>query len=108
MHWPQGFNQKGTLPHLLTNKLLTSEKKIGEWLQPDENPTFVETWLEMEKLLETGKYMHPFRMIQGLKENEHSFPLNRKSENNWRLQLFDQELGNIVTQGERHPGRKPG
>ena len=27
MHWPQGFNQKGTLPHFLTNKLLTSEKK---------------------------------------------------------------------------------
>ena len=62
----------------------------------------------MEKLLETGKYMHPFQSIQGLKKNEHLFPLNRKSENDWRLQLFDQELGNIVTQGERHPGRKPG
>lgn len=38
----------------------------GETLQPDESPTIVETWLEMEKLLETGEYMRspfPVRMI---------------------------------------------
>ncbi|KAJ6613509.1 Aldo/keto reductase [Mycena sp. CBHHK59/15] len=38
MHWPQSLNTEGT--------------KI---LQPDESPTYVETWLEMEKLLKTGK-----------------------------------------------------
>ncbi|QRV84038.1 aldo/keto reductase family protein [Ceratobasidium sp. AG-Ba] len=30
----------------------------GPALQPDESPTFVETWLGMEKLLETGKLKH--------------------------------------------------
>ena len=28
---------------------------VGHTLQPDESPTFVETWKDMEKLLETGK-----------------------------------------------------
>ncbi|KAF5381726.1 hypothetical protein D9615_005473 [Tricholomella constricta] len=37
MHWPQA--------------LLDS----GEALQPNESPTFVETWQEMEKLLDSGK-----------------------------------------------------
>ena len=27
---------------------------IGKTLQPDQSPTFVETYLEMEKLLSTG------------------------------------------------------
>ncbi|KAH8118772.1 Aldo/keto reductase [Phellopilus nigrolimitatus] len=37
MHWPQATNEK------------------GEVLPPEESPTFIETWLEMEKLLKTGK-----------------------------------------------------
>lgn len=37
MHWPQAANEK------------------GEFYQPGEGPSFVETWLEMEKLLDTGK-----------------------------------------------------
>ncbi|KAH8118773.1 Aldo/keto reductase [Phellopilus nigrolimitatus] len=37
MHWPQAANEK------------------GEPLQPEEGPSFIETWLSMEKLLETGK-----------------------------------------------------
>jgi len=37
LHWPQAVNDK------------------GEVLQPEQSPTFVETWLEMEKLLKTGK-----------------------------------------------------
>ncbi|PVF95249.1 putative GCY1-galactose-induced protein of aldo/keto reductase family [Serendipita vermifera] len=38
MHWPQA-----------------EDPETGRVLQPDESPTFVETWLSMEKLLETGK-----------------------------------------------------
>jgi len=37
MHWPQAFTADGTP------------------LQPEDSPTFVETYLEMEKLLNTGK-----------------------------------------------------
>ncbi|KAI5117867.1 hypothetical protein M0805_006569 [Coniferiporia weirii] len=37
MHWPQASRDDGVI------------------LSPEEHPTFVETWLEMEKLLETGK-----------------------------------------------------
>jgi len=37
MHWPQGIDQDGKI------------------LQPEEYPTFVDTWKEMEKLLHTGK-----------------------------------------------------
>ncbi|KZT27226.1 Aldo/keto reductase [Neolentinus lepideus HHB14362 ss-1] len=37
MHWPQ------------------SSEDDGKFLQPDEHPTIVDTWKEMEKLLETGK-----------------------------------------------------
>jgi len=37
IHWPMASNDK------------------DEVLQPEESPTFVETWFEMEKLLETGK-----------------------------------------------------
>ncbi|KAJ7350394.1 aldo/keto reductase [Mycena albidolilacea] len=36
MHWPQGFLD-------------------GKVLGPEEHPTFIETWKEMEKLLETGQ-----------------------------------------------------
>ncbi|KAF7375875.1 aldo/keto reductase [Mycena sanguinolenta] len=36
LHWPQGFIN-------------------GKVLSPEEHPTFIETWKEMEKLLETGK-----------------------------------------------------
>ncbi|KAI0632007.1 Aldo/keto reductase [Trametes polyzona] len=42
MHWPMAFNSEG-------NATSTST------LQPDESPTFVETWHEMERLLPTGK-----------------------------------------------------
>ncbi|THH05085.1 hypothetical protein EW145_g5053 [Phellinidium pouzarii] len=37
MHWPQASDSEGNI------------------LQPEEHPTIVDTWLEMEKLLETGK-----------------------------------------------------
>ena len=38
-----------------TTKLaLYIELPVGRALQPDESPTFVETWKEMEKLLDTG------------------------------------------------------
>ncbi|KAJ6602162.1 aldo/keto reductase [Mycena sp. CBHHK59/15] len=37
LHWPIAF------------------RSVGKVLGPDEHPTFVETWKEMEKLLETGK-----------------------------------------------------
>ncbi|TFK44433.1 aado/keto reductase [Crucibulum laeve] len=39
LHWPQGVNPEAT----------------ERTLAPDEHPTFVETYLEMEKLLDTGK-----------------------------------------------------
>ncbi|TCD64297.1 hypothetical protein EIP91_004275 [Steccherinum ochraceum] len=38
MHWPQGYDPQTGRPY-----------------QPDESPTFVETWKAMEKLLDTGK-----------------------------------------------------
>ncbi|QRW12639.1 aldo/keto reductase family protein [Ceratobasidium sp. AG-Ba] len=38
MHWPQA-----------------ADPKTGEYLQPDEHPTYVETWKAMEALLSTGK-----------------------------------------------------
>ncbi|KAH9847884.1 Aldo/keto reductase [Lenzites betulinus] len=37
MHWPMAFDDE------------------GKTLQPDETPTIVETWLQMEKLLSSGK-----------------------------------------------------
>lgn len=37
MHWPN------------------ARKEDGTWYGPLESPTFVETWLAMEKLLDTGK-----------------------------------------------------
>src|SRR4051794_9458058 len=36
--------------------LLHSVVFQGKILQPEESPTFVETWKEMEKLVETGAY----------------------------------------------------
>jgi len=36
MHWPQAM-------------------KGDEWVPKDQSPTFVETWKEMEKLLQGGK-----------------------------------------------------
>jgi glycerol 2-dehydrogenase (NADP+) len=38
MHWPQG-----------------NDPKTGETIPFGQSPTFVETWREMEKLLDTGK-----------------------------------------------------
>jgi len=32
-----------------------AQKADGSWYRPDESPTYVETWKEMEKLLDTGK-----------------------------------------------------
>ncbi|KAJ3002430.1 hypothetical protein NUW54_g5852 [Trametes sanguinea] len=40
MHWPMAFDES------------------GRTLQPEESPTFVETWLEMEKTLDAGDYFH--------------------------------------------------
>ncbi|KAI0084598.1 Aldo/keto reductase [Irpex rosettiformis] len=42
MHWPQAI-------------ISASGGFAGQALQPDESPTLVETWKEMEKLLDTGK-----------------------------------------------------
>ncbi|KAG8898895.1 hypothetical protein FRB99_007076 [Tulasnella sp. 403] len=50
MHWPQAF-------------------KDGRVVQPDDHPTFLETWKAMEKLLETGKIqLHPCLPDFGLLE----------------------------------------
>ncbi len=34
---------------------MAQDPKTGKILQPEQSPTYVETWKEMEKLLDTGK-----------------------------------------------------
>ncbi|CAE6490341.1 unnamed protein product [Rhizoctonia solani] len=45
MHWPMAR----------LDSMEDSTYKLGKVYHPEESPTFVDTWLEMEKLLDTGK-----------------------------------------------------
>jgi aryl-alcohol dehydrogenase-like predicted oxidoreductase len=53
MHWPQASVDGA---HVLARAGYGLLRNVwaGKTLQPDESPTIVETWKEMEKLLETG------------------------------------------------------
>jgi glycerol 2-dehydrogenase (NADP+) len=56
MHWPmaRAGSKDGAGSAIIGAHALTNEIAIGKVCQPDESPTFVETWLGMEKLLERG------------------------------------------------------
>ena len=56
MHWPQAMDANGRIFCVETYRsyLHMYDVNIGQFIQPGERPTYVETWLEMEKLLETG------------------------------------------------------
>lgn len=38
----------------------------GKTLAPDESPTIVDTWIEMEKLLETGNFIHLHNLLKDI------------------------------------------
>ncbi|KAG8927465.1 hypothetical protein FRC01_007448 [Tulasnella sp. 417] len=58
MHWPQAQDETGWSSSPTRSRALGSDRIvvqiIGRVLKEHENPTFVETWKEMEKLLDTG------------------------------------------------------
>jgi glycerol 2-dehydrogenase (NADP+) len=57
MHWPMARLGSMDGKAIVNNFLLVSSAVIyilGKVYQPDESPTFIETWLAMEKLLDTG------------------------------------------------------
>lgn len=55
VHWPQASVDGKDSFMLLVVTILCYWDFIGRVLQPDEHPTIVDVWKEMEKLLETGK-----------------------------------------------------
>jgi len=54
IHWPQAFTEDGTYLSQRNLYTMLDADPIGKTLQPDQSPTFIETYLEMEKLLSTG------------------------------------------------------
>jgi len=72
MHWPQAL-----------------DSKTGRTLPADESPTFVETWKEMEKLLDTGKVK--------------SIGVSNFSEKNLDILLPQVKVVPAVNQVEMHP-----
>lgn len=61
LHWPQAGLPFGTLFCYISASFEDDERRQvegwntdGKIFPPDQSPTFVETWLKMEKLLETG------------------------------------------------------
>jgi hypothetical protein len=54
IHWPQVFTEDGAYLSQMNLYTMLDVDPIGKILQPDQSPTFVETYLEMEKLLSTG------------------------------------------------------
>ena len=78
-------------------------------MQPEESPTFVETWLEMEKLLDTGGYMR--HITDKIPSSSTVLPLNftsRKSEIYWGVKFLNQEFGDAARESQRGSGDQPG
>lgn len=59
-------------------------------LRPDESPTIVDTWKEMEKLLDTGS-SNTIPVIAAPIHLLHVTPFIRKSQNSGCFQFFDQD-----------------
>ena len=54
MHWPMAYSETGE-SQLDRSDAFLGLIPSGRTLQPDESPTFIETWKEMEKLASTGR-----------------------------------------------------
>jgi diketogulonate reductase-like aldo/keto reductase len=76
MHWPQAEIDGALFRGCGFTSLI---KSIGRTLQPEESPTIVDTWLAMEKLLESGTaHLCPSRSLA-------AHLVHRKSEGDRRL-----------------------
>lgn len=65
--------------------LVTWSALDSKALHPEEHPNFIDTWKELEKLVETGKSkIHSTHRVWFIDANLHY----RKSEDHWRIQLL--------------------
>ena len=53
MHWPMAYDESGARVVILVDHSAQTEV-AGKTLQPEESPTVIETWKEMEKLVAEG------------------------------------------------------
>ena len=53
MHWPQALLENGAL-NMNCDLTYAYGPTLGDALQPDESPTYIDTWKDMEQLFKSG------------------------------------------------------